>query len=131
MSVIVMYVSTALTLLVLDALMLTFVMRPLFARHIGDMLAEQVRMGPAVLFYLGYVAGLVWLVGIPALRDGAPVILPAAVIGAMAYGTYEFTNYAVLKGWHPSMVAVDLTWGTVLTAFSIWVGVTVSRAIAG
>lgn len=130
MSIAVLYVATAVVFLVLDALMLNFVMRPLFARHIGDMLAEEVRMVPAVLFYLGYIAGLVWLVGLPAMRDGAPVIVPAAVVGAMAYGTYEFTSYAVMKGWHPSMVAVDFTWGTILTAFSLWVGVTVARAIA-
>ncbi len=47
----------------------------------------------------------------------------------MAYGTYEFTSYAIMKDWHPSMVAVDLGWGTVLTAFSAWAGVMITRAL--
>ncbi|HSF63709.1 MAG TPA: DUF2177 family protein [Paracoccaceae bacterium] len=129
MTLLILYVSTALVFLVLDAIMLTLVMKPLFARHIGPMLAEPVRLAPAAVFYLAYVAGLVWLVSLPALRTGAPVLLPAAIIGAMAYGTYEFTNYATLKGWHPAMVAVDLTWGTCLTALSAWAGVTLTRAL--
>ncbi|MFN3644839.1 MAG: DUF2177 family protein [Gemmobacter sp.] len=127
----VLYLSTAGVFLVLDAIMLTFVMRPLFERHLAGMLLDTIRLGPAAAFYLAYVAGLVWLVSWPALKADAPMqaILPAAVIGAMAYGTYEFTSYAVLKGWHWSMVATDLAWGTVLTAVSAWAGVAITRAL--
>lgn len=132
MTVLTLFVTTALIFLALDAMMLTFVMRPLFEAHIGPLLLQDIRMVPAILFYLAYVAGLVWLVSLPALRAGAPVqaLIAGAVVGAMAYGTYEFTNYATLRDWHWSMVAVDLTWGTVLTAVSAWAGVTITRAIA-
>jgi uncharacterized membrane protein len=131
MTLIVLYLSTAAVFLILDAIMLTTVMRPLFERHIGDMLLADIRLVPAALFYLAYVAGLLYLVSWPALREGGPVLLPAAIIGAMAYGTYEFTSYAVMKGWHPSMVATDLIWGTVLTAVSAWAGVAITRAVMG
>jgi uncharacterized membrane protein len=129
MSLIILYVATAVVFLALDALMLSFVMAPLFRQHLGEALLTDMRYVPAILFYLCYIAGLVFLVSWPALRDGAPVILPALVIGAMAYGTYEFTSYAVMKDWHPSMVAVDLTWGTLLTAFAAWAGVAFTRAV--
>jgi uncharacterized membrane protein len=129
MTLAILYVSTVGVFLILDAIMLTLVLKPLFARHIGPMLAEPIRLAPAALFYLAYIAGLVWLVSLPALKTGAPVLLPAAVIGAMAYGTYEFTNYATLKGWHPSMVAVDLVWGSLLTAVSAWAGLAITRAL--
>ncbi len=131
MTVLILYVSTAAIFLALDALMLTFVMRPLFERHIGSLMLDDIRMVPAVLFYLAYVAGLVWLVSWPALTEGRPrdALVAGAVIGAMAYGTYEFTSYAIMKDWHPSMVAVDLAWGTVLTAVAAWAGVTVTRAL--
>lgn len=127
----VLYLATAAVFLLLDAVMLSLVMRPLFDRHIADMLRPEIRWGAAAAFYLAYVAGLVWLVSWPAFRAGAPMqaLLPAAIIGAMAYGTYEFTNYAVLKGWHWSMVATDLAWGTVLTAVSAVAGVLIARAI--
>jgi uncharacterized membrane protein len=86
-------------------------------------------LAPAALFYAAYIAGLLYLVSLPALKTGSPIILPAAVIGAMAYGTYEFTSYAIMKGWHPTMVATDLVWGTCLTAFSAWGGVALTRLI--
>lgn len=131
MTVAILYVATAAIFLALDALMLRLVIAPLFRSHLGDMLLAEMRFVPAALFYLAYVAGLVWLVSLPAVKTGAPVVLPAAIIGAMAYGTYEFTNYATLGGWHPAMVATDLVWGTVLTAFSAWAGVWIARSIAG
>ncbi|WP_435258161.1 DUF2177 family protein [Thioclava sp. FR2] len=126
----ILYVSTAVVFLVVDAIMLTLVMKPLFSRHIGALMADPIRIGPAALFYAAYVAGLLYLVSWPALKSGAPLVLPAAVIGAMAYGTYEFTSYAIMRDWHWSMVVTDTTWGAVLTAFSAWAGVTITRMVA-
>lgn len=126
-----LYLSTAAIFLLADALMLGLVMKPLFLRHIGALMAEPIRIGPAAVFYLGYLAGLLYLVSWPALKTGAPVVIPAAVIGAMAYGTYEFTSYAIMKDWHWSMVVMDTTWGAVLTALAAWGGVTITRAVMG
>lgn len=126
-----LYAVTAAVFLILDAIMLTFVMKPLFTRHIGPLLAEPIRIAPAAAFYLAYVAGLIYLVSLPAIRSGAPVILPALIIGLMAYGTYEFTSWTVMKDWHWQMVVTDVTWGGFLTAFSAWAGVTITRAIHG
>ncbi len=131
MSLAVLYLSTAAIFLVVDAVMLGLVMKPLFLRHIGPLMADPIRLGPAALFYLGYVAGLVYLVSWPALKTGGAVVIPAAVIGAMAYGTYEFTSYAIMKDWHWSMVLTDTTWGAVLTALAAWGGVTITRAVVG
>ena len=83
------------------------------------------------LFYLAYVAGLVYLVSLPALRTGSPVLMPALIIGLMAYGTYEFTSWSIMRDWHWSMVATDTLWGGTLTAFSAWAGVTITRMIHG
>ena len=131
MSVFILYGVTVVIFLALDALMLTFVMRPLFEKHIADLLIPNLRYGAAAVFYLGYIAGLLWLVSLPALRSGTPVsaLVGGMVIGAMAYGTYEFSNYATLTAWHPAMVATDFIWGTVLTGVSAWAGVVITRAI--
>jgi uncharacterized membrane protein len=130
MQTVALYLITATVFLVLDAIMLKTVMKPLFEQYIGDWLLDEIRMRPAILFYLFYVAGVLWFVSLPALRAGAPVnaLIGGAILGAMAYGTYEFTNYATLRDWSWQMVAVDLTWGAVLTGFSAWVGVTLTRA---
>ncbi|MFN3722873.1 MAG: DUF2177 family protein [Paracoccaceae bacterium] len=131
MQIATLYISTALVFLIVDAIMLSLVMKPLFTRHIGALMAEPIRYAPAGLFYAAYVAGLLYLVSVPALRDGAPLLLPAAIIGAMAYGTYEFTSYAIMRDWHWTMVATDTIWGAVLTAFSAWAGVAITRALVG
>ena len=131
MQIAVLYLSTAAIFLILDAIMLTLVMKPLFSRHIGPLMLTDIRMVPAAAFYAAYVAGLIYLVSLPALRTGAPVLIPAAIIGAMAYGTYEFTSYAIMKDWHWQMVATDTIWGTVLTGLSAWAGVVITRAVTG
>ena len=60
--------------------------------------------------------------------DLAPLAhIAAALIGAMGYGTYEFTNLSTLKDWTWRMVATDFTWGTLLTGTSATVGVAVAR----
>lgn len=131
MTIAILFVTTVVIFLAIDAVMLTLFMKPLFERHIGHLMLTEIRMVPAILFYVAFVAGVVWLVSWPALRDGAPMqaLIGGAVIGAMAYGTYEFTSYAIMKDWHPAMVMADVTWGAVLTGFSAWAGLTVTRML--
>jgi uncharacterized membrane protein len=126
-----LYAATAAVFLILDAIMLTLVMKPLFTRNIGPLMAEPIRLAPAALFYLAYVAGIVYLVSLPAMKTGAPILLPALIIGLMAYGTYEFTSWSIMKDWHWTMVATDTIWGGTLTALSAWAGVTITRMIHG
>ncbi len=127
-----LYLVTVAVFAIADAIMLTFVMKPLFERHLGELLLSPINMVPAAIFYAFYVAGAVWLVALPALRDGS--VLQAgvngAILGAIAYGTYEFTNMSTLKGWDWTMVATDTSWGAILTGASVAAGVWVVRAMA-
>jgi uncharacterized membrane protein len=120
-----LYLATALIFLLLDAVVLKLVMQPLFQRHLGDTMRDGVFAAPAAVFYLFYIAGLVWLVSMPALLTGNHLSagLRGAVVGAMAYGTYEFTSMSVMRDWSWQMVAADTIWGTFLTGFSAWAGV--------
>lgn len=129
MPILTLYLSTAAVFLFLDAVMLALVMKPLFLRHIAPLMLDNIRVMPALLFYAAYVAGLVYLVSYPAMKSGGAVLLPAIILGAMAYGTYEFTNYAILRDWHWSMVVVDVAWGGVLTGFAAWAGLAITRAL--
>ena len=63
---VILYVSTAAVFLILDAIMLTRVMKPLFETPLGDLLAEPIRIGPAAVLYLFYVRGLLYFVTLPA-----------------------------------------------------------------
>lgn len=129
MQTLTLYLFTGVIFLALDAVMLTLHMQPLFQRNLGAALLASPRYLPAAAFYAAYIAGLLYLVSIPALKTGAPLLIPAAILGAMAYGTYEFTSYAVMKDWSPQMVATDVIWGTLLTAVSAWGGVALTRLI--
>ena len=124
-----LYAFTAVIFLVLDALMLRFHMAPLFQRYVGAQMLEDIRIVPALAFYAAYVAGLLYLVSVPALKTGAPVLVPAIILGLMAYGTYEFTSYAIMKDWSLRMVITDVTWGGVLTGLSAWGGLALTRMI--
>ncbi len=120
-----LYLATMAVFLLLDAMALRLVMKPLFDRHLGDTMRDRLRVAPAAAFYLFYVAGLVWLVSMPALLTGDPLsaAFRGAVLGAMAYGAYQFTSMSVMKTWSWRMVAAHAIWGTVLSGFSAWAGV--------
>lgn len=122
---ILLYLVTVVVFLGLDALGIRFLIRPVFEAHVGHLLASPLRLGPAAVFYLFYVAGLVVFVSWPALKAGAPLQALAfgALLGALCYGTYEMTNYATLADWSLRQVVIDGLWGTFLTGFAAWAGV--------
>lgn len=121
----VLYLVTAVIFLGLDMIGIQFIVRPVFERHVGGLMADPLRMGPAALFYLAYVGGLLYFVSLPALKDGVPMqaLLSGMLFGFLCYGTYEMTNYATLADWSLEQVIVDGLWGTFLTGFSAWAGV--------
>ncbi|MEX0969999.1 MAG: DUF2177 family protein [Paracoccaceae bacterium] len=132
MSILALYAITVVIFLLADAVGLRFLVKPVFDQHIAHLYAEPLRLVPAGLFYLGYVAGILWFVSVPALKAGDPMaaLIGGFLLGLMAYGTYEFTNYATLRDWSMQQVAVDTLWGGVLTGFSAWLGVSAMRAWA-
>lgn len=131
MTLILLYLATFILFLGIDYLGLSFLVKPTFEKDIGHLLLDDIRLIPAFAFYAFYVAVLLWFVSWPALQQGHSllwVLGNAALIGAVGYGTYEFTSLAVMKDWTWRMVITDLTWGTSLTAVSAAGGVWIARA---
>ena len=131
MSYLVVYLATFIVFLAVDFVGLSYMIKPLFQREIAPLMLENFRVVPAFLFYAFLVFVVMWFVGWPALSEGKSlfwVFGSAALIGAASYGTYEFTNYAVLKDWTATMVMADLSWGTFLTGASCTAGVAITRA---
>jgi len=133
MTLITLYIATFAIFMALDYVGLSYLIKPIFQKDIGGLLLEQFRIFPAFLFYAFYIAVLLWFVSMPALSENKSllwVLGNAALIGALGYGTYEFTNLATLKDWTWAMVATDLTWGICLTAVSATGGVWITRALS-
>ncbi len=118
------YLWGIITLLILDGIMITYVVLPLFRRHVWDLIATTPNMLAAWLFYLLYIGFILYLLVLPASRgemDSATLIQNSFLIGVMCYMTYELTNMTLLKGWGWSMVVIDILWWGVLTLVITWV----------
>jgi len=123
-AIFIFFATTSIAFLVADALMLGLVLGPIFRSHLGDALLDGLRVGPAIAFYLLYMAGLTYFAGLPALREGAamPALINGAVLGLVAYGTYELTSWTVMRAWHPQMVVIDMAWGAVVSGVCAYIG---------
>lgn len=133
MTLAVLYGVTFVVFLGLDYLGLSYIVKPVFEKGIGPLLHESPRLGPALMFYAFYIAVLLWFVSWPAIQNNQSLLCvfgSGLLLGAMAYGTYEFTNLATLKGWTWRMVATDLVWGSLLTGTAAMAGVFAARVVA-
>lgn len=124
MNIIWIYAVSLAVFLAVDAVWLRTVMYPLFQAHVGPLLRDPIRLEAALVFYLFYIAGVLYLATLPALRNGSlrEAVINGGVIGFLAYGTYEATNMSTLKGWSWNMVVVDTGWGVFLTALTAAAG---------
>ncbi|CAM5774507.1 membrane protein [Labrys miyagiensis] len=109
------YLATLASFLLVDAVWLTVMTARLYRPLTGHLLADSVAWAPAVLFYLLYAAGIVCLAVLPS-RRWEHVLARGALLGLVAYGTYDLTNHATLKGWPLAVTLADMAWGTMLTA---------------
>ncbi|WJH40348.1 DUF2177 family protein [Aliirhizobium terrae] len=133
MTYVIAYVATTVAFLGLDFLWLGTVATGFYKSRLGDMLLNQPNFVAAGVFYLFYVAGIVYFAVQPALVSGnwTTAAIAGAILGFIAYGTYDMTNLATLKNWSPAVSAVDMAWGTVLTSFSAVVGYFVTQKLFG
>ena len=123
------YIATAVVFLGLDALWLSKIALSMYRDEMGQMLKEQPNLVIAGAFYLLYVVGIVVLAIAPALAEGGWIkaLLLGAVLGLVAYGTYDITNLSTLKGWSVRLALIDIAWGTALSAVSAAIGLWVVR----
>lgn len=114
------YGGALLALLILDALWIGLYMAPAYKAALGELMLAQPRFGSAAAFYLLFGAGVAFLAVAPGLRamSWQTAAVHGAVLGLIAYATYDLTNYAILKAWPLGLALVDIAWGMVLTALA-------------
>jgi uncharacterized membrane protein len=120
MTHIVAYIASLIVFGILDAIWLTTMSSRLYRPALGDILLDNLRVAPAVLFYFLYPIGLVVFAAMPAVRSGSAgtALAYGALFGLLAYATYDLTNYATLRNWTLQITVIDLVYGTVVAALT-------------
>jgi uncharacterized membrane protein len=123
------YLAAGLSFGLADAAWLSFMGPKLYRPALGPMMADKVSLAPAVAFYLLYVGGIVALAVAPALKDGGwtRAASSGAILGLVAYGTYDLTNQATLKHWALRLSVLDMAWGMIATALAATVAFHAAR----
>lgn len=113
------YVAAGVVFGALDALWLRWAGPNLYRPALGELMAASFRPVPAAIFYLLYVAGMVWFAVRPGLALGVPHgVLNGALLGGLCYATYDLTNQATLKTWSVQVTLIDIAWGAAATALA-------------
>ena len=127
------FIFTTVVFLALDFVWLGFVAKDFYRTQLGPLMLEKPLLGVAVVFYLLYVIGIVYFAVIPALETNSWVraMTSGALLGLIAYSTYDLTNLATLRGWSVKLSIVDLSWGSFVTSVAAIAGYFGARSFSG
>lgn len=131
MRLIKLYLVALGTFFVIDMLWLGLVARSFTQQQLGFLMAPAVKWPVAIVFYLLFVAGLLFFVILPGLQQNSSkvILLRGAFFGLVTYATYDLTNLATLKDWPALFSIVDLAWGTFLSVSVSWVAYQAGRRL--
>ena len=110
------YFIALIVFFLIDLFWLVVVARKLYQQELGYIMSEKPNWIVAALFYLIFIAGLVFFVINPAMEKNSWVfaLLVGMLFGFITYSTYDLTNLATLKDWPIKITIIDLIWGSSL-----------------
>lgn len=125
------YIAAGLSFLAVDAVWLSIMTNRLYRPALQGILAEQVRLAPAIAFYALYILGLVIFAVVPGMAAGrwSTALWRGALFGLFTYMTYDLTNQATLRVWPFGVTAADLGWGMAASAWAAAIGCAVALAL--
>jgi uncharacterized membrane protein len=111
------YIVTLVSLLVLDGFWIGVIAKNFYHKYLGFIFAEKFVLWPAGIFYLLYAFGIVFFVVTPALeaKSIGMALMRGALLGLIAYATYDLTNQATISKWPVIITVVDIIWGAFVT----------------
>lgn len=111
------YILAFVVFVVIDLIWLGVIAKDFYFSELRALIAPQINMVAAGVFYLLYPAGIVVFAIMPGLDNQSVMraVILGMLLGLMAYGTYDLTNLATVKGWPVRMAVVDMVWGSALT----------------
>lgn len=118
--IIIAYIVTLLVFAAVDAVWLYNSADLLYRPILGPILAPEFRPAPAIIFYLLYIAGLIYFAVAPGLADGQwrTALVKGGLFGFFAYATYDLTNQATLVIWSTKITVADMIWGSFVSGVS-------------
>jgi uncharacterized membrane protein len=127
------YVATAAVFLAADFLWLSYASSAFYRPKLGELLSDSPNLTIAAVFYLVYAIGIVVFAVLPATaaRSASMAIGLGALLGLVAYGTYDITNLATIRGWPASVSVVDLAWGVFVTSLAAASGYLTLKMVQG
>ena len=130
--IVIAYAATAVVFLALDAVWLTMMADRLYRPALGPLLLDKFEIAPAALFYLLYITGIVVFAVAPGLENGrwTTSLQLGALLGLVAYATYDLTNQATLRNWPWRVTLADLCWGTFVTGVAAAVACRITARLA-
>ncbi len=111
-----LYSIAFLTFLAIDMVWLLLIAKNLYNKALGHILSPTPNLPAAGIFYLIFIAGLVFFVLQPAIEKQqlTYALLAGMFFGFVTYSTYDLTNLATVKDWPIYITIIDLIWGTFL-----------------
>jgi uncharacterized membrane protein len=111
------FIVIAIVFTVIDLAWIGLYLGEVYEAQLSSIMRTTPLAVPAVLFYIGYIAAMLFFAVRPALADKrtAVAVVNGAILGAVAYGTYTLTNHAILSDWAWHLVVSDIAWGAILT----------------
>ena len=102
----------------IDMVWLTLIAKNFYAKQIGFLMTKNPNLIAALVFYMIFIAGLVFFVIAPALdkKVWLQALLGGAFFGLVTYATYDLTNLATIKDWPLIITFIDLLWGMTVSA---------------
>jgi uncharacterized membrane protein len=133
MSYIVAYIGVLIVFGAIDAAWLTFMGPIVYRPVLAEILEPSLRIAPAIAFYLIYPVGVVTFGVVPGLRAGlsSSAFFPALLFGAIAYATYDLTNYATLRHWTLQITVLDIVYGALASGVAAAAAYFLVRATTG
>ena len=123
------YLLTIPIFFLIDIVWLGVIAKGFYRRHLGFILSPDVNWAAAVIFYLMYIAGILFFAVRPALQAGSwwQAALLGGLYGFFTYATYDFTNLATIRDWPLIIVVVDVVWGVCLCAIVSILSFTIAK----
>ena len=124
MTALVGYIGALVAFVAADMVWLGIMVGRVYRPTLANIMAANVNLPAAAVFYLILPIGLTIFAVAPAVKSGSlgSALVHGALFGFFSYATYDLTNQATLRDWTTQLTLIDVAWGTTLGAIAATAG---------